>query len=137
MAQPSNLMAFGMAPDLARRVGMTVKNVTAQGNSRASANGIIGHNAIAYVVASNSGSGLVLPTVGGDISATAGALPGDELTVFNLLSASIVVYAPSGMTFVGMGASTDGATGISVAANFGVQFQVLTATTYGFLKGSA
>jgi len=130
-------MANGMHPELARRVGTTVKNVTAQGASRASANGIIGHNAAAYVIASNSGSGIVLPSVGGDVTATSGALVGDDQYVFNLLSASIVVYAPTGMTFTGDGASTDGATGISVASHRGAQFKVLTATTYGVLKGSA
>ena len=137
MATASNLMAFGMAPDLARRIGVTTVSVQSQGASRASANGILGHNAFAYVTASNSGSGIVLPSVGGDLTAFDGALLGDTIGVANLLSASIVVYAPTGMTFTGDGASTDGATGISVATNRTAQFYPLTATTYAVVKASA
>lgn len=137
MATAVNLMAFGVAPDLARRIGVSGVSAQAQGAAVGSANGLIGHNCVAYVVASNSGSGIVLPSVGGDVTSTAGALVGDKLTIYNLLSASIVVYAPGTMTFIGAGASTAGSTGISVASNHGAVFDVLTASTYGFIKSSA
>lgn len=137
MATAVNLMAFGVAPDLARRIGVSGVSVTCQGGSVGSAAGIIGHNAVAYVVGSNSGSGVVLPSIGGDVTGTSGALVGDRLRIYNLLGASIVVYAPGTMTFIGAGASTTGSTGISVAANHGATFDVLTASTYGFIKSSA
>lgn len=135
MATSQNLMAFGLAPDLARRIASPPISVTVGGASQGSATGIIGHNAVAYVIASNSGSGMVLPSAGGDVTATAGMMLGDAIQVQNLLGASVVVYAPGTMTFTGDGASTAGTTGISVAANRAALFTMLTATTYGVLKG--
>ncbi len=135
MATIQNLMAFGMAPALARRIASPPFSVTVGGGSVGSATGMIGHNGVAYVVASNSGSGMVLPSMGGEVSNTAGMLGGDSLQVINLLSASVVVYAPGTMTFTGDGASTAGSVGISVAANRAALFTLLTTSTYAVLKG--
>lgn len=135
MAAPSNLMQLGMPHMLARRVGQPALSISPVGASRASAPGMIGHNVTYYITTTANGSGLVLPTVGGDSGAGVGALDGDQLQVFNLISASIVVYAPTGYTFTGDGASTDGATGISVASHRAAIFVPLTASTYGVIKG--
>ena len=137
MATPLNLMGLGEPAATANRVGTLVQAITCQGATRASAANIPGQQCAVYVNASNSGSGLLLPTVGGDITATGGILLGDLVSVINLQAQSIIVYAPAGSTFTGDGVSTDGAVGTSVAALRNVEFMPITASTWIAFKGSA
>lgn len=128
-------MGLGMAPALARRVAFNSRPITVSGAAVGSATGLIGLQGCAYITASNVGSGACLPAPGGDVGALTGMMLGDSLTVFNLLSASVVIYAPGTMTFTGDGASTVGSVGISVASNRAAEFVLLTNSTYGVLKG--
>lgn len=134
MTTPLDLVNLGVQPFVANRLGTGVGSVVVGGGSVGSATQIPGGARIAWITGSNAGSGLVLPTFGGEIANGTGALGGDSIVIFNLLSASIVVYAPGTMSFIGDGASTAGSVGISVAASRSCEFYAITASTYGVLK---
>jgi hypothetical protein len=141
MATPSNLSGLGMPSLLAARVGMHVQAVTCGGTTAGAATQIPGKQGIYYVNASNSGSGVALPLIGGQ-GPTKGALLGDSYTVANIIGATIYVYANanaagSAITFYGDGASTAGTTGLSVQTGFSGIFQPITVSTWIFMRAPA
>jgi len=141
MATPENLMGLGLAHLLAARVGIRVQAVTVQGTSAGSAKQLGGFPALYFVNASNSGSGVALPLVGGDAFDRGIALA-DPVIVANTLGATIYVYANnnaagSAVTLLGAGAANTGTTGVSVASNFNAIFQPITVSTWIFTKVSA
>lgn len=134
MATTENLMAFGLHPFLADALSNGPIAVTAGGASLASATPIPNTAGIAYVIATNSGSGLKLPQIGGPT----GLLLGDPLTVFNFLGAGIQVYASGSATITGYGASASGDTGVAVGTANGITFWPVTATSWVYNRfGSA
>lgn len=137
MSTPSNLMGLGVQAFLAGRIGMDVVAVTCAGTSAGSAKQLPGLPGIYFCNASNSGSGLALPKVGGN-----GALLSDEFIIANILGATIYLYANandagSAVTFYGDGVSTAGTTGISVATGFNAMFRPITMSTWIYTKVSA
>lgn len=138
MATPQNLMGLGMPHLLAARVAMSVVSVTVAGATAGAAKQLPGEQGIYVVNASNSGSGLALPLVGGQY----GCLLGDELTIANIVGATIYVYANANgagsvVTLYGDGVSTAGTTGISVATGFNAIFRPITMSTWIYTKVSA
>lgn len=133
MATKENLMAFGIHPFLADRIGDTPVITSSQGATLASARAIPGTQFTTVITATNSGSGLKLPNMG-----DGGSLLSDQYHVINCLGAAIQVYA-SGSAFIYFsGASASGDTGVTVATCNSVLFKRLTATTwYGLKAGSA
>jgi hypothetical protein len=133
MATKENLMAFGMSPFLANRLGDTPVITSTQGATLASAKAIPGNQFTTVITATNSGSGLKLPNMGDD-----GSLLGDCYHVINTLGAAIQVYASGSAVMYFSGASASGDTGCTVATVNSVIFKRLTATTwYGLKAGSA
>lgn len=133
MATPSNLMGLGMGPFLATRLGMNVIAVTCAGDSSPIAKSLPGQPGVYYVNASNSGSGVALPAVGGQ----SGVLLGDEITIANILGATIAVYANansagSAVTLFGRGLSAAGTTGVSLATGIVGTFYPITVSTWVF-----
>ena len=126
-------MGLGLHPFLAQKIARNPRTVTAQGATLASASRIGNQTQIAYVVTTNSGSGLVLPNVGGD----AGCLLGDDVVVVNGLQAAIIVYASAGATFLGFGVSASGDTGVAIATANSAVFYSLTATSWVVVKGGS
>ena len=138
MATPANLMGLGVAHFAAARIGMSVIAVTCAGATAGAAKQLPGLQGIYYVNASNSGSGVALPEVGGDL----GCLLGDDIIVANIVGGTIYVYANandagSAVTLYGDGVSTGGTTGISVATGFNAQFRPITMSTWIYTKVSA
>lgn len=117
MAKSTDLMGLGMSPFLARAIGDDPMAVTAGGSSAGSATSINGKNSVIYVNASNSGSGVLLPQVGGEN----GAFLGDDIKIVNLLGAAIQVYIAnnglgSAVQIYMDGGSITGTTGFSVTS---------------------
>lgn len=126
-------MGLGLHPFLASKIARNPRSVTAQGATLASGSRIGNQTQIAYVVTTNSGSGLVLPNVGGD----QGCLLGDDILVVNGLQAGIVVYASNSATFLGFGVSASGNTGVAIATANTAIFYSLTATTWAVVVGGS
>ena len=133
MALSQDLMGLGMSPFVASRVSRNPRSVTAQGATLGSASRIGNQTQLAYVISSNSGSGLVLPNVGGD----QGCLLGDDITVVNGLQAAIIVYASNSATFIGFGVSASGNTGVAIATANTAIFFAVTATTWAVVVGGS
>lgn len=131
MALKTDLTGLGMPPMLANIIASGVTAVIASGASRASAAAIGNSNRMVYITATNAGNGVVLPSIGGDSGGNLGALLGDVYNVMNVLSATLIVYAPSTVTFIGTGSSLAGSVGVSVATNTNATFRVLTSSTWG------
>lgn len=136
MSTPSNLMGLGLPHMLASRLGVHVELVTVAGATAGAARQIPGRPGIYYVNASNSGSGVALPLVGGD-TPTGGALLGDGYTVANIIGATIYVYANnnaagSAVTLFGRGLSAVGTTGVSIATGVNGFFQPISISTWVF-----
>lgn len=132
MATAQNLMAYGMAPALARALGRTPAAIACAGSSVGDAGKITIDSKVAYCIASNGGSGLALASVGGD----AGFLLGDLVSVTNLVGANVTLYAANG-SFVGNGAtSVDGATGIAVSTGQTVLLEPISVSTWAFVRSS-
>lgn len=133
MTEITDILGLGMPVFLARKLGVSAKNTTAAGASLASATPMLQHQQIAFVVATNSGSGLKLPPIGGD-----GCSLSDFCMVFNYLGAGIQVYASNSCTITGSGASASGNTGVTVATCNGAIFWPVTSTSWAYCKfGSA
>ena len=126
-------MGLGLSPFLASKIARNPRSVTAQGATLASGSRIGSQTQIAYVVTTNSGSGLVLPNVGGDN----GCLLGDDIVVVNGLQAAIIVYASAGATILGFGVSASGDTGTAIATANSAVFYALTASTWSVVKGGS
>jgi len=138
MATEQNLMGLGMPSQLASRVGMHVEAVTVAGATAGAARQIPGMQGVYYVNASNSGSGMALPQVGGQ-GVGKGALMGDNYTLANILGATVYVYANanaagSAVTFYGDGVSTAGTTGISLQTGLVAVFNPITVSTWIFMR---
>lgn len=129
MAQVNDLMAFGAPPFLANALATQVYSIVCQGTSLASAN-VMGNAGIYYVIASNSGSGVALPAIGGD-----GANFGDIYLVANFLGVSITVYS-NATSIIGTNTSVSGATGYSATNGRITFFTPITASTWAAFKGS-
>jgi hypothetical protein len=137
MAKSDNLMGLGMSYPLAARVGMNIQAVTIAGTSAGSATQLPGRQGIYYVLASNSGSGIKLPQVGG----ANGCLPGDEFTIVNNQGATLAVYAAnnglgSAVTLIGNGAATAGTTGVSLLTAHVAIYKNINVSTWAFVKTS-
>ena len=142
MATIQNLMAFGMASPLARRMGQNPVITSAFGASAGDANPIAGNQYFIVVTATNTGSGLRLPQVGGQIGPATGAFLGDEFFIQNNLTASIAIYvannsAGSAVTLYGNGVSAAGTTGISVPTGQSVIVKIAGLSTYVYMKSVA
>lgn len=138
MATPNNLIGLGVPAIQAGRLGMAIVSVTVAGATAGAAKQLGGLPGIYVVNASNSGSGVALPLVGGQT----GALLSDEFIIANIVGATIYVYANansagSAVTFYGDGVSTAGTTGISVATGFNAMFRPITMSTWIYTKVSA
>lgn len=135
MAKSNDLMGLGMNPFQARALGDDPTAITCAGGSSGSATNIGGKSAIVYINASNSGSGVNLPQIGGDN----GSYLGDDLLVQNLLSATIQVYAAnnaagSAVTIFMDGGAILGLTGVSVSTGRPVVFTPITVSTWVGLR---
>lgn len=133
MALTQDLMGLGLAPFVASKIARNPRSVTAQGATLASASRIGNQTQLAFVISSNSGSGLVLPNVGGDL----GCLLGDDIVVVNGLQAAIVVYASNSAKFLGFGVSASGDTGVAIATANTAIFYSVTATTWAVVMGGS
>ena len=132
MATINDLIGLGMPMFLARKTGVDSVNATAAGSSLASATALPPTSQIAYVISSNSGSGLKLPAIGGDgVSLT------DMVLVFNFLGAGIQVYASNSCTITGNGASASGNTGVTVTTCNAAIFYPVTASSWIYVKGGS
>lgn len=138
MATPNNLIGLGVPAVQAGRLGMAIVSVTCAGATAGAAKQLGGFPGIYVVNASNSGSGVALPQMGGQT----GALLSDEFIIANIVGGTIYVYANatglgSAVTFYGDGVSTAGTTGISVATGFNAMFRPITMSTWIYTKVSA
>jgi len=134
MATPDNLMAFGVAHNLAQIQGAIPVITSVFGTSVGSAAQVGGNQYITVINASNSGSGLKMPQVGGD-GVGKGALLGDQYWVTNLLGASIAIYIAnnalgSAVTIYGNGVSIAGTTGFSLQLGQSVIMRPVTVSTW-------
>lgn len=141
MASPTILMGLGMPHFLAGKVGVHIEAVTCQGAAVGSARQLPGQQGLYYVNASNSGSGVALPLVGGD-GPSGGIQRGDWIVVSNIQGATIAVYANtngagSACVLYGRGVSTAGSTGVSVTTGNTAYFQAITASAWIFGGASA
>lgn len=137
MPTSGNLMGLGMSHLLAARVGMHVVSITCAGQTAAGATQIPGRQGFYFCNASNSGSGLALPKVGGD-GAAGGALLGDMFGVLPYGVGTIYIYANandagSAVTLIGRGVSAAGTTGISLAVGSPGYFQPITVSTWMYI----
>jgi hypothetical protein len=126
MPKKADLMGLGLTPFLARRMATEPSAFTSSGASKASAAPLGGDQYFVYVNASNSGSGVLLPAVGGDN----GALLGDDFIIHNLLSATIQVYGPTSSTIYFSGASASASAGVSIQPAFTATFWPATTSTW-------
>lgn len=134
MTQVSDFIGLGVPMFLANRQGVNSVSATAAGSSLGSATALPPNCQIAYVISTNSGSGLKLPAIGGD----AGIALTDMVLVMNFLGAGIQVYASNSCTITGFGASASGNTGVTVATCNSAIFFPVTATSWMYLRaGSA
>lgn len=141
MSTPENLMGLGLPHFLAARVGLRVQAVTVAGATAGAARQLPGVPGIYFVNASNSGSGLALPLVGGD-APDRGINLSDHVQVANIIGATIYVYANanaagSAVTLYGAGLSAVGTTGISVQTGMIADLQPITVSTWIFTRAPA
>ena len=130
MAQATDLIAFGMPPQVATMCDTTVAIMTAQGSSFASATPITNLMDLIAVTATNSGNYTALPPVG----TGTGALVSDIFILFNYTAGAVVVTAPTGYTLYGVAASTAGTTGVSCSALKVYQFWAVSPSTYMYTR---
>ena len=132
MATKSNLMGMGINPIPARRLATDPQTISSQGATRASATAIGGDQYFVSVTGSNSGSGVVLPVVGGDN----GALLGDDFIINNQLTATIQVYGPTGTTISIFGSNVSGSAGFGLSTHNSVTLYPITASAWMGVAGS-
>ena len=128
MATPTDYIGLGVQPELAKILGFPAQQFTVQGASAGSASQMYSGNGVYFVNATNNGSYALLPIIGG----FQGALLGDQIHVFNGLSASIQICATAGITIVGSSQAVSGTTGITLTTGREATFIPITATTYGY-----
>lgn len=126
MARKTDLLGMGVNPFQARRMATDPTPFTSSGASKASAALLGGDQYFVYVNASNAGSGMQLPPVGGDN----GALLGDDFIIHNFLSATIQVYGPTSSTIYISGVSASASAGVSIQPAFTATFWPATASTW-------
>lgn len=137
MARSTDLMGLGLPHLLAQRIGDDPIAVTAAGAAIGSATTLGGAQSTIFVNASNSGSGIKLPQIGGDN----GCLLGDEFNITNLLSATIAIYAStnnagSAMQIFANSTSATGSTGMSLISGAVGIFRAITVSTWIGIKSS-
>jgi hypothetical protein len=136
MARQQTVRGLGLSFLLSRFLADTsdTQNLTASGASQASAAAIPPDQFVAYVNATNTGSGLILPGITGDFWAGNCDI-GDDFTIINTLGASVVVYAKGNNTFIDVanGASTAGSVGVSVGSLKARIFMPISASTWAAL----
>lgn len=142
MATKSNLAHLGMPVFIARALGQTPVITSVGGATAGIALPIAGDQFVTMITASNSGSGLKLPQVGGDWSANAGAMLGDEFKIFNALAVTIQIYIDnnalgSAVTIYANGVSAAGTTGVSLPTGQMMVFIPITVSTWFGGRGSA
>lgn len=142
MATKNNLAHLGMPVFIARALGNTPVITSVGGSAASVASQIAGDQYITMVTASNAGSGLKLPQVGGDWGANSGALLGDRFWIFNALAVTIQVYCDnnalgSAVTLSMNAASAAGTTGLSIPTGEMAVFIPVTVSTYIGMRGSA
>lgn len=135
MVTKQNLTHLGMPVFIARAIGVTPVITSVSGAAVGSAAQIAGDQFLTMITASNSGSGLALPQIGGDWGANTGALLGDEFKIFNALSGNIQIYCAnnangSAVTLYINAVSAAGTTGISLATGQMAVFYPITVSTY-------
>ncbi len=139
MANGEDLIGLGFPHFLSRMMGGHNDVVSSQGSTIGSATPLLGGYRHYLVTASNSGSGLKMPQVGGDIGVA--ALRGDMWMLTNLLSASVVLYFAntvkgSAVTIYVDGGSVVGTTGVSVAAGKPLLLRPISASTWVGLRSA-
>ena len=124
MPKKSDLMGLGMPPLLARRMATEPTVATSSGSTRASATTIAGDQYLTYVTGSNSGAGLVLPSVGGD-----GCCLGDDVIINNQI-APLTIYAPAGCQISMSSNLASGSGGVALASHSSATFYPLTTSLW-------
>lgn len=126
-------MGLGVPHFQAQRLGCEVLLVTCAGTTAGDSKLLPGYPGLYYVNASNSGSGIALPPVGG----STGVLLGDMIEIANIFGATICVYARdnsagSAVTLFGRGLSAAGTTGVSIATGINGWFKAISVSTWVF-----
>lgn len=133
MARKLDLMGIGIPAQQALYQATEPSTLAASGSSLASCVAAAPIGGQQYLVAVTSGtSGVALPSIGG----FNGALLGDDFIVNNQTSATIVVFAPGGVTISSGTSNQTGTTGTSVAAHTATTFYPITTTSWLGVKGS-
>lgn len=135
-----DLIGLGLPWQLAQGLGVNPTTVTSSGAAVGSATQIGGDQRFVYVNASNAGSGVKLPQVGGD-GAGKGARIGSPYVIANLLGAGVAVYAANteqGLSVViyAKGASVVGTTGVSCNAAQPLVLVPVTVSTWIGINGT-
>lgn len=139
MATAVQLMGVGMPPILAHLIGHQNDVFTSQGSTYASANKVQGGNRHILITASNSGSALAMPQIGGgDVGS---CTLGDNMIFTNILSASVVLLfnttsLGSATTIYVDGASVTGLTGVSVASAKPLLLRPVSVSTWVGLRSA-
>lgn len=136
MAQKQDLMGLGLPAPLARRLATQPVTVTGVGATRASAFQIAGDAYLISITSSNSGTGTVLPTVGGDPAAGAGALLGDDFIINCQIVGGCTLYGPTGTSISMNGANASGSGAVTLNSHTTTTFYPITSTSWLGVQGS-
>ncbi len=129
MATKENLMGLGVPHFAAGVLGRTPSNVTCAGTTMASARVCGGTDYDLYIIASNSGNGVVLKSP----ASTDGYMIGDEIWVANGLGASVALYIRNGTSVLVNGTSVSGSLGVSIGAAQQCIAKVISASTWSII----
>lgn len=142
MATQNDLVGMGVPVFIARVQGKTPVVEQAFGAAAGSASPIAGDQYLSMVTATTTGSGLLMPQVGGDWAANAGAMLGDEFKIFNALATAIQIYCAnnangSAVTFYINAVSAAGTTGIALLSGQMAILTPFTVSTWVGIRSSA
>ena len=135
MARAIDLMGLGLSPFPAGRLANDPVSIVAVGAAVASATVLPGIPGVFYV---QSGTSAVkLPQVGGE----SGCLLGDEITIVNMSSAAITIFATtnnagSAVAIYANVTSATGSTGMSLLSGAMGIFKPITASAWFGIKSS-
>lgn len=133
MSLAQDLMGLGTSPLLAAHTasaGTGPVTVTSAGTSLGTAVKMGAYQFLISVnVSGTTGSGLVLPAVGGDN----GCLIGDDFIVNNATGSTVIVYAPANVNISGGGVNNGT---FSVTTHTACTFFSITASQWVAVKGS-
>lgn len=135
MARAVDLIGLGVPWTHAYRLANDPVSVVAAGATVASCSSLPGNAGIFFVVSGTSG--VKLPQVGGD----SGCLLGDDITIANLSTAAIVIFATtnnagSAVAIHANVTSATGSTGMSLLSGATGIFKAATASTWVGIKTS-